>query len=86
MWLIKRLTWVTELVLVAIQLLCCAGHVEDLVQLRFRADPQNVQLVTGQGYGYAEGLLEGCIAHGGQGHNLVVLTRGVQVRHRPAEH
>lgn len=72
-------------VLLGIQLLVGADHVHQRGQPGFGTDPGHVQLVPGQQHRNAERLLERGVRHGGQRHDLVVLTRGVQVGRGPAE-
>lgn len=79
-------TWMPELVFVAIQLLCGARHIENLEQLHLGTHPHDKELVPWQGDCDAKRLLEWGIAHGRQRHDLVVLTRGVQVVHGLAEY
>lgn len=76
----------TKFILVPIELLCRARHLQNLMELRFRTYSGHVQLVTGQGDSDAERLLERRVVHGRQWHDLVVLTSGVQIGHGPAEH
>uniref|UniRef100_A0A8D8FM93 (northern house mosquito) hypothetical protein n=1 Tax=Culex pipiens TaxID=7175 RepID=A0A8D8FM93_CULPI len=74
-----------EEVLLGVQLLVDANHVHERGKSRFGPNTGYVQLVAGQQHRDTERLLERCVRHGGQRHDLVVLTRGVQVGRGPAE-
>uniref|UniRef100_A0A182J5Q7 Neurotransmitter-gated ion-channel transmembrane domain-containing protein n=1 Tax=Anopheles atroparvus TaxID=41427 RepID=A0A182J5Q7_ANOAO len=68
-----------EEVLLGVEQLVVAHHLEQGGELRFGADPRHVQLIARQQNRHAEGLFERRVRHHGQLYDpIVVVTRGLQ--------